>query len=168
MKARVKVMLKKDRITASGKIALPFGVEFGEVLPFCLVGINVAGTPVLPDTTVPLIFGTHGHHGDRWKFDDAGAGLGIRRFVIDWADGNPNVGRYRLDAVFGAGAFPLGTDTTPRTLELVFFIGAAGYPGAATVAAPELKVHGNHWQKTKQGGRRGGHVRRRGRHRGNS
>ncbi len=148
---KAKVMFEEDRITASGEVALPFGVDFGEVLPLVLVGVNVAGTGVLPDPTVPLIFGTHGRNDDKWSFDDAGAALGIRRFVIDWADGDPNTGRYRLEAVFGAAAFPLGTDTTPRTLEIVVFIGAAGYPGEATAAAPELKVKGNHWQRTTKG-----------------
>jgi hypothetical protein len=148
---KAKVEFKKGRIKASGRIALPFDVDFDEVLPFALVGVNVAGTGVLSGPTVPLLFETRGHHGDKWRFRDKGAAMGIRRFVIDWSDCVPNVGRYRLEAVFDAGAFPLGTDTTPRTLELVVFLGAAGYPGDATAAAPILKVKGNHWQRTKKG-----------------
>ena len=147
---KAKVMFKKDRITATGQIVLPLGVAFSDVVPFCIVGVNVAGTPVLPEAMVPLLFETHGRRLDKWSFTDRGAALGIRRFRIDWRagrHGNTRVGRFRLEAEFGAAAFPDGIATTPRTLDLILFVGAAGYLGQTTVTAPDLTIKGNHWQK---------------------
>ena len=150
---KVKIKFKKGRITATGVIVLPSGVAFSDVLPFCIVGVNVAGTPVLPEATVPLLFETHGRHVDKWSFTDPGAALGIRRFRIDWRGGShakTRSGRFRLEAEFGGAAFPDGVATTPRTLDLILFVGAAGYMGDTTVAAPELAIKGNHWHKTKR------------------
>jgi hypothetical protein len=104
---------------------------------------------------VPLLFETHGRHHDKWSFTDRQAALGIRRFRIDWrggSHGDTRTGRFRLEADFGAAAFPDGVATTPRTLDLILFVGAAGYMGDTTVTAPKLAIRGNHWQKTRRRG----------------
>ena len=83
---KVKVEFDRDpsKVKIEGEVGLPFGADFSEELPFAMVGVRVAGEPILLSPLVPVIFETHGRRDEKWEFDDQDAGLGIRKLDVNW------------------------------------------------------------------------------------
>jgi hypothetical protein len=247
---KVWVEFKHDRIKLTGEVAMPFGVDFSQEIPFALARIDVAGQPILAEPTVPVLFEAAAGHFEKWSFDEKAAALGIRRFDIDWegarfqlkehgfpvelksqvisttqtvltvkyklkdlagpftmqidgqataqfeTDGTvtanvgvdvekagrevtltlpfplqetseivlsgavdrslavtdhleASVGRFRLEATFAGQLFPDAEATTPRTLDLYLFVGAAGYPGEVRLGPADLEPKRDRWNESK-------------------
>lgn len=92
------------------------GKEVTLILPF----------PITPDTNFVFTGGTSGNfNADRY--------LKI------------TTGTFRIEGQFDRAAFPAGSATLPRTIELNLLVGAQGYPGTATVGAADLNVRHDTW-----------------------
>lgn len=57
-----------------------------------------------------------------------------------------SIGRFCLDFDFDGSLFPVGSATTPRTLDIEMTIGSEGYYGETSLGSDDLKIHHNKWK----------------------
>lgn len=72
------------RISITGQIGLPLGVDFSEMAPQIYTRVALAGIDAVPVTLV--LFATYGPEDQHWRYvNPSPHALGIRRFTVNWS-----------------------------------------------------------------------------------
>lgn len=90
------VRFNSGRVQIRGEIGLPFGVDYSELAPIVATTLDLGGQSLL--SVASTVFTAEGPNGQRWRFEDTEATLGVTRFNINWSGA-----RY----VFNEAGFPV-------------------------------------------------------------